>query len=267
MDSLATVIARAHAAARAKWPDVAVELARFSEELVRRLGADVDADRLAAIVTDDVYLAIACLDSDRPAIDHLERDYLSEIDRAARKVRATEDQAAEVRGQLRRLLFTAEPNRACALAEFTGRGDLRGYLRVIATRELLRIVNRGKRELPIEPLLEQLDLSRAPELGMLHARYGADIADALRSALEALDERQRALLRYSLVAGWSIDRIGKLYGVHRATAARWLNAARDALGEQLRREVATRLAIAIDDVESIVRLVRSQIDVSILRIL
>lgn len=267
MESLQIAIASAYDVARTVWPGCNVAQPRFSDEVVRRLGADFDPARLAAICTADVYLAVACLDSDPTAIAYLERDCLGEVDRAARKLRATDDQANEVRGQLRKILFTAEPGRAAALAEFTGRGDLRGYVRVIATRELVRAINRGRREEPIEPLLDRLDLSRAPELSLLRSRHGAEIASALRVSLEALDERQRALLRYSLIAGWSIDRIGELYGVHRATASRWLNAARDELGEQLRREVAARMSIAIEEVDSIVQLVHSQIDISLARIL
>jgi RNA polymerase sigma-70 factor, ECF subfamily len=271
VESLQTAIVGAYTAARAAWPGCTLELARFGDELIRRLGADFDAASLGPICTEDVYLAIACLDGDPTAIGYLERDCLTEVDRAGRKLRATDDQIAEVRGHLRQILFTAEPGRAAALAGFTGRGDLRGYLRVIATRELIRAINRGRREEPIEelsePLLECLDVSRAPELSLLRARHGEAIADALRAALDLLDERQRAVLRYSLVSGWSIDRIGELYGVHRATASRWVTAARDAFGEQLRREVSARLAIPLEDVDSIVRAVHSQIDVSLARIL
>ena len=34
-----------------------------------------------------------------------------------------------------RILFTSEPGRPAALSEFSGRGDLRSYIRVMATRE------------------------------------------------------------------------------------------------------------------------------------
>jgi len=54
---------------------------------------------------------------------------------------------------------------------------------------------------------------------------------------------------------------------HRATASRWVNAARDALGEHLREQVAKRLAIPVEEVDSIVRLVQSQVEVSLARIL
>ena len=267
VESLASAIAVAHTAARVRWPDLAVAAERFADEIVRRLGADFDPAALASIVTDDVYLAIACLDGDPRAIAHLDADYLSEVARAARKVRASDAQAADVRGHLHRVLFTSEPGRVSGLAGFAGRGDLRGYIRVIATRELVRLVERGKREEPIDTLLDELDVSRAPELSLLYARHGSEIGAALRSAIDALDERSRAVLRYSMVSGWSVDRIGELYDVHRSTAGRWLAQARDELGALIRREVASRLAIPVEEVDSIVREVQSKVDVSLLRIL
>ncbi len=266
-DPLASAISAAHATARAAWPDVAVELARFDAELRRRLGPELSVEELAKIVTTDVYLAIACTDGDSRAAAHLEREHFAEVDIAARKLRATDDQAAEMRGHLRGILFTSDGERRAALAEFTGRGDLRGYFKVIATRELIRVINRGRKELPIEPMLDRLEIDRAPELSLLRARHGADIAVALRTALAALPERERALLRYSLVDGWTVDQIGEAYGVHRATAARWAAAARDSLGERIRAEVAARLAIDQGDVDSLIALVRSRIDVSLERIL
>ena len=266
-DALAAAITEAHAAAREVWTDFSVELAAFEAALRERLGPDATPEQVAGCCTRDVYLAIACLAGDATAIGHLERDYLVEVAVAARKLRATDDQEAETRAHLRQILFTAEPERRAALAGFTGRGDLRGYLRVVATRHLIRIINRGRKEQPIDSLLERLDVQRAPELSLLKARHGPDIAAAMRTALETLDERPRALLRYSLIDGWSVDQIGDLYGVHRATAARWVAAARDALGDRIRTEVAKRLAIDEAEVDSIIELVRSRIDVSLERVL
>ena len=47
-----------------------------------------------------------------------------------------------------------------------------------------------------------------------------DDLDGLDNALANLPEPSRALLRYSAVDGWSIDRIGALYGIHRSSASR-----------------------------------------------
>jgi RNA polymerase sigma-70 factor, ECF subfamily len=259
-DSIEQAIDEAHRAARVRWPDVVVDAARFARELSRRV-PDLTAEVLAKLCTDDVYLAIACGDGDSPAAVHLERECFVEVDIAAKKLRATGAQTSEMRSVLRKLLFPT------GLADFTGRGDLRGYIKVIVTRELIRTINRERKEQPIETVIDRLEVERAPELSVLRARHGADITAALRTALDGLPERDRALLRYSLVDGWTVDQIGELYGVHRATAARWCAAARDALGDRIRNEVASRLEIPTDDVDSLIALVRSRIDVSLERIL
>lgn len=52
--------------------------------------------------------------------------------------------------------------------------------------------------------------------------------------------------------------------MHRATAARWVAAVREQLGERIREELARRLRV---DVDAIVHLVRSRVDVSLERVL
>src|SRR5262249_57327357 len=99
---------------------------------------------------------------------------------AARR-RATEEQPAEMRAHLGTVLFPADDDRRAGLDTYTGRGNLRGYIKVIATRELIRVINRGRKEQPIEPLLDKLELARAPELSMLRAQHGTAIAHALRT--------------------------------------------------------------------------------------
>ncbi|HTJ41279.1 MAG TPA: hypothetical protein VL463_04260 [Kofleriaceae bacterium] len=255
--------------ARAAWPSFAIDPLRFAAELGRRLGADATPAALEAVHGADVYLAIACSDGDAAAIALLERDYLREVDHAARKVRASADQADEVRGHLRRVLFLAEPGRGAALHDFAGRGDLRGYLRVIATRELIRALERGRREIAIddEAVFDRFAPRDDAELSFIRRVTRDQVADALRAALAALDAHDRALLRYHLVDAWSIDRIAEIYRIHRATAARRLTAARARLGELIRGELATRLAIESGEVDSIVRLVQSKVEVTFERLL
>jgi RNA polymerase sigma-70 factor (ECF subfamily) len=257
------------AAARAVWPDLEVDGTRFAAELARRLGCELTPELLGKIRADDVYLAIACADGAPAAIAHLEREYMQEVEIAASKLRATKDQTDEMRGHLRQILFTAEPGRAAALASFSGRGDLRGYLRVIVTRELIRMINKGRREVPLgdDEILDRLGIPNDPEISIMRRRYGADVDAALRAALAGLDDRGRALLRYSLIDGWSIDRIAEVYGVHRATAARWLTGVRERIGDRIRSELATRLSLPVDEVSSIVRLLHSRIEVSFERII
>jgi RNA polymerase sigma-70 factor (ECF subfamily) len=257
------------AAARAKWPDLDVGVDRFAIELARRLGTELTAEVLASIRADDVYLAIACGDGVAMAVQHVEAECAREVDIAAKKLRATPDQADEMRGRLRELLFTSQPERAAALSTFAGRGDLRGYVRVIATRELIRMINRGRKEVPLDDdvVLEGLGITGDPEISVMRRRFGSEVDAALRAAIASLDDRGRALLRYAMVDGWSSERIGVVYGVHRGTVARWLSAIRADLGERIRAELATRLELPADEVTSVVRMVQSRIEISFERLL
>jgi RNA polymerase sigma-70 factor (ECF subfamily) len=169
----------------------------------------------------------------------------------------------------RRILLVDDSERGAALRDYAGRGDLRGYLRVSATRALIRAINRGRREVAVDDgeVFDRMLPIDDPELSILRAQYRDPVDAALRAALVGLDARARALLRYQLLDGWSIDQVGKLYGVHRATAARWLADARAALGNAIRSELAARLRIAASEVDSIVRLVQSRVDMSLDRLL
>jgi len=261
-------------AARAAWPDIAVAPSRFAGELARRIaahtGGEVSAAALAALYGGDVYLAVACCDGDAVAIAPLDELVGRELRHAASKLRASPDQTAEVHAELRRILLVDDRERGgAALRDYAGRGDLRGYLRVSATRALIRAINRGRREVAVDDgeVFDRMLPIDDPELSILRAQYRDPVDAALRAALAGLDARARALLRYQLIDGWSIDQVGKLYGVHRATAARWLADARGALGDAIRSELAARLRIATSEVDSIVRLVQSRVDMSLDRLL
>jgi RNA polymerase sigma-70 factor (ECF subfamily) len=74
-------------------------------------------------------------------------------------------------------------------------------------------------------------------------------------------------LRLAYANGFTVDRIGGLYGVSRATAARWVAAAREALHDGTRRELCARLRITTSEYRSLAALVRSDLEVSVVRLL
>jgi RNA polymerase sigma-70 factor, ECF subfamily len=245
------------------WPEIAVDRARYAAELARR-GTAVEAVKGA-----DLYLAVACVDGNERAIAIVRDMLATEVRFAATKTTASKEQLADVTGAMSRVLFVDEPERPAALRAYSARGDLKSYLRVIATRELVRVVNRGRREVGVEDddFIDRIVPRTDPELSILRERYRGDVDEAMRSALQTLDERERALLRYAFVDNLTVADVGKLYDVHKATAARWVAAAREELGKRIRDELAKRLKIDVDEVDSIVRLVQSRIDVSMDRVL
>jgi RNA polymerase sigma-70 factor (ECF subfamily) len=268
-EPLAATLGKLHAVAAAAYPDVTVDVSTFSAELARRLGAAATPAQLERVRADHAYLAIACAKGDPGAIRRFQAEFLDEVASAGLRLRARPDQIDEVGGHVSRILFVSEPGRPAAVSEFSGRGDLRSYIRVIATRELVRVINKGRREIGVldDAVLDMMSPIESPELDYLRERYRTGVNDALRAALATLADEPRALLRYSLVDGWSVDRIGAVYGIHRATAARRVAAARELLAAAIRAELAARLSITIAEVDSIVGMVQSRIDVSLERLL
>lgn len=256
-------------AAHAAWPDLVVADAAFVTHLARRFPDDGGAAELRTVRAADVYLALACAGGDAAAIAALEAAYFGEIDAAAARTRAGATLATEVKQHVRRILFVAEGDRPAAAGEFSGRGDLRGWIKVTATRELIRLLNRDKREVKVgdDTLLDVLSPTHDPELAYIKDLYRNECAAAFTAALAAIPVRDKSLLRYQLIDGLSIDEIGALNGVHRATAARWIAKIRDDLLARTRDEVKARLGIATGEVDSILQLVHSRLDVSFERVL
>jgi RNA polymerase sigma-70 factor (ECF subfamily) len=260
-------LAELHAKGAGAWPAIHVTPERFASELVRRLGPDVTPGVVASL-HHDVYLAIAGADGDAAAVAACDELCGKELELATTRLRATKTQADDVRSELRRLLFTSDEGRAASVITFTGRGDLRGFARVIAARTLAKRMRLDRREVELEDeMIDVLTPAIDPEVTFLREQYRSDVDTVFRAAIATLPERSRAVLRYHLLDGWSIDEIGALYHVHRATAARWVTSAREELGAQIRKALSERLAIPESQVDSIVALVTSRIEISLDRLL
>jgi IS30 family transposase len=84
----------------------------------------------------------------------------------------------------------------------------------------------------------------------------------MRDAAAGLDLADRHLLHQHFVAGLSIDQLGVALGIHRATAARRLVRAREALVSETRSLLMARLRISQDDLDEVIGMVISRLDVS-----
>ena len=89
----------------------------------------------------------------------------------------------------------------------------------------------------------------APEGKLDRARWLSCLEHGLAHALERLSPRERNVLRMHYGHALSIDAIGRVYGVHRATVARWLSTARESL----------RTGVADEPSHALARLSRSEL--------
>jgi RNA polymerase sigma-70 factor (ECF subfamily) len=107
----------------------------------------------------------------------------------------------------------------------------------------------------------------SPELEHLRRVYTAEFREALLAALGELSAHDRNILRQQYVYRMTIDQIGAIHGVHRVTASRWEVKARTALLAKTRRGLLRQLRIDATELDSIMRVIQSQLDVSLLRYL
>ena len=251
------------AAARTAWPKLEVPTDEFVSFLVDRLPAgSVGEDARAP----DLYLACACRRGDPRAIAAFQETYFGEIDAAARRAGAGQAIGGDARQNLARILFTgASP----AVGGYAGRGDLRGWIRVIAMREVLRLLARERRELPVasDSLLDALSPGSDPELAFLKEQHRQDFAEAFREAIFALSEHERTMFQRQVLDGWTLDDFAAHHGVHRATASRWLKAARATVLEETRARLKIRWGATTVEVDSAIGLLSSRFDVSVERVI
>jgi RNA polymerase sigma-70 factor (ECF subfamily) len=101
----------------------------------------------------------------------------------------------------------------------------------------------------------------------LRSRFGANFKEALGAALRSLDAQERSFLRLHLVEGVTIDRLAGSSGVHRSTVVRRIAAARGNVLRRTRARLATTLRVEPSEVDSLIGLLQSRLDLSLGRLL
>ena len=247
---------------QAAHPGVEVTREALTAFLARRPSdAAAPSDEIAS----DLYLASACLTGDRQALRILDERYLSLVPQFVARIESDGAGQAEIQQELRERLLVDAPSRPAKLRDYLGRGRLPSWLRVVATRIAL---DRRRAEKPtVDVSAAEALPSGDPEIGYLEQKYKEPFQAAFQVALSELEGRDRTVLRMHLVDELSIDRIGQIYDVHRATAARWLVRARERLFQLTRAHLENELGVRPDEFASLVRLVRSQLDLSVCRLL
>jgi RNA polymerase sigma-70 factor (ECF subfamily) len=259
-------LAEGVAAAAQHHPGVRADLAAFA----RRVGEVVATDGdLAKVHLPDLYLAFACVHGDEAAIRTFSHVHLPRIQEWVAHVDRSTAFADDVRQEVSRRLLVGHEGPP-QIGGYSGRGALGAFVRVFATR-LARKMKRRKadqadrhREEP-DGGLPSPDLD--PELALLRRKFAREFAEAFRTALSELGPDERNVLKLHYLDGLSIDEVGVAYRVSRATAARWLAKARGRVADETRRLVAERLGPSAPNGASLLALVQSQLDASLMKML
>jgi RNA polymerase sigma-70 factor (ECF subfamily) len=250
--------------AQRTWPTVRLPPEVFAAYLRERLPPDMPASTaLRRMHASDLYLACGCAHGDPGAVAMFEASCLGQLDRALGKMGIDRDVIAEVKQEIRYRVLVGDGGPA-EIVDFSGRGDLRGWVRVMATRQALRRRYRARRELVVEDdeLWRRMTAPEAFELDYMKGLYRREFKRAFESALQALPPREQTLLRQHYIDGSTLDELAILYRVHRSTAARLLARARDMVLEATRDRLMSRLEVSPQDLDSILRMIWSRIEIS-----
>jgi RNA polymerase sigma-70 factor (ECF subfamily) len=256
------IVDQAYEAGVAAWPGVALSRTDFDDR-VRLM--QVEPDNLQARGA-DLYLAIACAGQNAAAVGQFERTFLAALPRQLGRVALTTHEEDELRQQVRvKLLVGPNPK----ILEYKGSGPLGAWVRVCALRMALDYksspeqAKRGDND-----ALDALVGGTVAAESMLDTEHHREaFHEALQDSLAMLTAREKTLLRLHFIDGMNIDALGTVFQVHRATVARWLVAIRTRLLEDVRRKLSLEIGASSSEAQSLVRLLRSEVQVSIQRIL
>jgi RNA polymerase sigma-70 factor (ECF subfamily) len=253
--ALATIVD----AGRSAWPEVPLPAEDFIAFLGRCLPDGAD---LASLRAGELHLVCAYALGIPGASQAIEERYVPRVEAALARIGTPAVTAADVLQELRARLVEMRAPRA-GRKGYAGRGDLAAWLCVAAVREAGKRRERQKRERPIQESEAMLLASPDPdpELALAFRTYKIELEEAFREALAELSQRERNVLRYHFVEGLSIDQLGAVYGVHRATAARWITRARDALCMRTRELFTQRVSLSQAGFQRMLCLLESQLSV------
>lgn len=254
------------AAGRAAWP----ELSLSSDDFLRYLGERLPEDARLPGALDgvngvDLHLSCCCALQRPRSLEAFERHCLAALPAALSRFSTSDEFHDEVRQAVRERLFVRKPGVRARIEDYAGRGSLAGWVRVVAVRlavDLLR--QRGKQPATVEDdVLQTLATGADPELRILADRYREEVKAAFRESFAALSAAERNLLRLHHLDGLTIDDLAAMKRVHRSTVARRIARCCELVAASTHRILVERLGIAPSQVDSVMRLVRSQLDLSL----
>ena len=252
-------------AAERAWPDLPVDRA----ELVRalsRLRDDDDPSPISEQIAVELALACMCARGVQSAVAAFDAQYLSALPAALAHMKLPGATVDEVRQIVGEKLLVGEDGAEPRVLRYAGRGSIRGLVKVMAVRTALSILRKQRRGDP-EAVGALVSPEHDPELAFMKKHYRAAFKQAFEAAVGDLDSHDRNLLRLHLVGDMTLDQLAQMYGVHRSTVVRSLARARKTLFSGTRKDMRKQLRIDPDELDSVMNLIRSRLDVSVGRLL
>ena len=209
----------------------------------------------------DMYLACACVEKIPAAVAEFLAVFGERIPLYLGKLARNADLVAEVRQILVTRCVIGDANKPPALMAYSATGSLEGWLRATAVREALALNRESDRNTgDVDAVLEAQIPWVDHEISLFKQIYREPVSQAFATACAQLEAEDRALLRLHYVDGVTTAKLATMFGISRATLIRRLAASRESLVEHVKAALKGASGVADQDFESVLRMVKSQID-------
>jgi RNA polymerase sigma-70 factor (ECF subfamily) len=272
LDALSARLSGLMVRARAAHPALAVS----DEDFVARLARSAarlppDGPSLEELAIEDLFLACACCESVPGAVEAFEVRCGDRLRAAVAGATKTEDEAREMQQRLRDLILVGDADDPPRISSYGGQGPLDRWVIVVAQRQIATAIRSEQAERRAREGAAReaaaLEVALHPEVAFLKERYKVTFEQAMSEALAKLGERERVVLRLSLVGGATVVQIGQMYGVSHSTVSRWLADARETVSSEVKQFMREHAGLAPSELDSLAALVASQLDLSMSRLL
>ena len=245
--------------ALAAWPTLPVT----RDQLVTRLVTVIERcspapEAFDALRPDEQVLVAACLYDLPGAVDSLENAAFGGLRTVARRFTGLLTEAELVQRVRTKLLVRGDRPEPL-LATFMGATSLARWIRVVAVRIGLDAARSDGRRQARDRTLPDALPQRDPEFYWMRQLYTDDFERVLAACLGALSSKDRNLLRAQVSHGMTLDDMARMWGVHRATIARWLRATRLQLIGAVRDGLRAETGLSESEVDSVIALIQSAV--------
>jgi RNA polymerase sigma-70 factor (ECF subfamily) len=250
---------------QAAWPRLALPREDFERYLAEHALAPAE---VPAAIAADLFVACACANRVKGAAEAFMKRYDRDIRIAVARIDRSPSFYDEVTQSLSESLLvgTDRPR----IAQYAGRGPLGAWVAMSARRLAGRLAHGGHTASPLDEetmALEALGPESDPSLFYLKKRYGQEVRQALIDAFAALAAQDKMMMRLFLVEKMTMEAIGRVLELSQPTISRRLRDVRIQVTATAKRHLHERLGASAEEIESLIRLVQSQVEIRFSRIL
>lgn len=252
-------VARAWGVGNRAWPELGLSVAQFGAFAAHgRPLATLSEDLIA-----DVFLAAACAQNVPGALLGLRSRMFAAVAKAVRTYDPSGPFAEEVYQRVSEAMFVGGPDGQPKIFRYQGEGPLAKYLGTAARWIALRMVTNSARFQGEETLVDSLSRIQTQETMFLKEQHRELFNRALVIGVRQLSDRERLVLRLNLNERVSTTRLAAMYKVSQPTVSRWIQRAAHSIFARVKELVCDELDIDTREMESLLLLMRSQIEINI----